>query len=232
MGVDIFGVFNHNLSIEEAVNLPKQIDSWEDIKKLKLELKSVHNIDHNFSKTANWIAQNEINSSSLSTLWDAIESGTAFGAKIAGIDNIIECFLGWIRIYRHSICIVNWPEHKYANIFDPETAMKIFTINRAIAKKFNASKILYYPDSAIPTAWLGDYIEEGKTVDEVIRIGIELFGIPPSNLDDGRSYMFFIDNINNEIGSMTEINAWDKYWKYDETIEDYINPKTNMKIIR
>ena len=232
MGVDIFSVFSHNLSIDQALNFPKLIDSWKDIKKLKQELKSVHEIDHNYAKTAKWMAEKEINNSALSTLWDAYESGNAFGPKVAGIDNIIECFLGWFRIYRHSIRIVHWPEHKYANIFDPKTAVKIFTINRAIAKKFNASQILYYPDSGIPTAWLDDYISEGKTVDEVIRIGIELFGMPPSNLDDGRNYMFFIDNINNEIESLTEINDWEKYWKYDETIKDYINPKTNMKIIR
>ena len=151
----------------------------------------------------------------LLSLWRCLETNEPHSGDLIGLDYTIDCFIGSINVYRNTLVINHFPEHKYGNINIPEPAMRIIKINRMVAKEIGSDEIIYCPDSAYPTSIIEEYAIEGKSFDEIKRLGIAKFGQPPKGINEGRKYMFFIDNISDDIGEINERNEYEEYWKYN-----------------
>ena len=108
-----------------------------------------------------------------------------------------------------------FPEHKYGNFKIQGVAKRIIEVNRIIARHLGGEEIIYCPDSAFPTSSIEEFAFEGNSLTEIKKRGIEKFGHPPKGIDEGRKYMFFIDNIHEDIGELTEWHDWEVYWKYN-----------------
>lgn len=215
MGVDILGIVRHKMTAKEILFLPKRIDSWSEMKELKKDNKQMLN------KPAKWNCKNEMTEKALLLLWKSLETNDSQPKELYGFDYSIECFIGWINVFRNTLVINHFPEHKYRNIDLPETANRIIKINRKIAREMGGEEIIYCPDSSYPTSIIEEYAMEGKSLDEIKKLGITEFGQPPKGINEGRKYMFFIDNLNEEIGEITERNEYEEYWKYNREIGRY-----------
>lgn len=215
MGTDIYGIIKHNLTAKQAISLPAEIETWQEIKELKKDDKYM------LSKQAKYDGREVLDEKYIVELWNCFEKEEPMPQNLYGYSNIIDCFLGWIKVYRNTVVITQFPHHKYGNMHYPSVAKKIIEINRIIAKKLKSNEIVYCPDSAFPTSIIEEYAREGKTIEEIKTFAIERFGEPPKGIDEGRKYMFFIDNINEEIGEITELDDWEEYWKYNYETRDY-----------
>lgn len=215
MGVDILGIVRHKMTAKEILSLPERIDSWSEMKELKKDNK------HMLNKTAKWDCKNEMTEEALLLLWKCLETNEPQPKDLYGFDYSIECFIGWINVFRNTLVINHFPEHKYGNIDLPETANRIIKINRKIAREMGSEEIIYCPDSAYPTSIIEECAMEGKSLDEIKKLGIAKFGQPPKGINEGRKYMFFIDNLNEEIGEITERNEYEEYWKYNRETGRY-----------
>jgi hypothetical protein len=215
MGTDIYGIIKHNLTPKQVINLPKEIDTWQEIKRIKKKDKYM------LSKLAKYDGKELITEKSIVELWDCFEKEEPMPPNLYDYSNIIDCFIGWVKVYRKTVVINQFPEHKYGNMHYPNVAKKVIEINRIIAKKLGSDEIVYCPDSAFPTAIIEEYAREGKSIEEIKMFAIGRFGEPPKGIDEGRKYMFFIDNINEEIGEIAELDDWEEYWKYNNETRDY-----------
>ncbi len=223
MGVDIIGIIKHELTIEEAVNLPDTINTWSDVLEAKKSKKYEYQeyLDNQVKNKSKWSCEKEVNPIALQGIWESLRVNKPRPKELYGYDNWIDCFIGTIKVYENSIIISHLPEHRYANIKNKETAQRILKCNKLIAKHLRADEILYCPDSSFPTAVIEDWSIEGKRYEEVKQRAIELFGKPPDSINDGRKYMFFFDYVNARVEDITEWGDCTGYWKFDEKINDY-----------
>lgn len=215
MGVDILAIVRHKMTPKEVLLFPNRIDSWSEMKELK------KGNDHMLKKTARWDCLNEMTEETILSLWRCLEKNEPPPKDLYGYDYSIECFIGWIKVFRNTIIINHFPEHKYGNIDMPEPANRIIKINRMIAKEMGSHEIIYCPDSSYPTSIIEEFAMEGKCFEEIKKLGIAKFGQPPKGINEGRKYMFFIDNLNEEIGEITERNEYEEYWKYNRETWEY-----------
>lgn len=200
---------------KEMLSLPNRIDSWTEIKELK------NGQEYMLAKKATWNCKNEMTEAALTMFLDYLEDEKPLPKYLSGFENSIECFVGWIKVFRNTIVVSHFPEHKYGNMHYPELAKRIIKINRAIAKRTGSEEIIYCPDSAFPTAIIEEYALEGKNFETIKKLAIEQFGNPPKGIGEGRKYMFFIDNIHDDIGNLTEWKDWEGYWKYNQETGNY-----------
>src|SRR5690606_7358203 len=102
---------------------------WDEIKNLKKA------DDYMLSKKAKWNCRNEMTEEILLMIWESQEINKIPPIKLHDYAYDIACFIGWICVYRNTLTIAQFPEHKYGNINYPDTARKLITINRIIANK-------------------------------------------------------------------------------------------------
>jgi hypothetical protein len=124
-------------------------------------------------------------------------------------------------VFRHTIALTHFPEHKYGNIQTPAIARQLFHLNRAVARALQTDKILYCPDSSFPTSILEEKAKLGMPLEALEAYGIAQFGTPPAGLSEGRKNFFFIDQIDEEMGEISEWEDWEGYWTYNEEKQDY-----------
>ena len=212
--MDILGIVRHEMNAEELLTLPQMIDSWNDVKELKND-KNQSNIK------ASWDCKSPPTEKALIEIWNCDEKNIGRHRHLDEYNNWIDCFIGDIHIYRKTLIISHFPEHKYGNIQHPEIAKKIIGVNRKVAQYLGGEEIIYFADSYYPTAIIQEYVTEGKSFTEIKNLAINEFGNPPKGIEKGRKYMFFIDNINEEIGEISEWDDYEGYWKYNESIGEY-----------
>lgn len=221
MGVDLLCIFENKLSNKEVLNLPTSINGWLEIKE---ERKSHYsNFPDSLSKQlqieAFWDTDIELSEQILEEIFDSWKMQNSTYQH--SLQNRIDCFLGYIRVYKNVIILEYTPEHKYANLHDKEIASQIIKLNRTIANKLGSEKVLYCPDSGFPTAQIYYKTQEGKTVDESIEFGIEQFGQPPETINEGMKFMFFIDDLEKNIDNFNNWDWRDLIWKYNESTKQY-----------
>jgi len=212
MGVDLIAAIGHKLSKADLVKLPVFIDQQTNARAAKF----LHG-DPYYSqlKESKWKGELEMTETVLEQIWEDWRLDTLLSNKRI-LDNEIDCFIGSIDVWRNTLVICHFPEHKYANLQYPDKARVIFESNRCIARALGEDKILYFPDSAFPTSILYDKAHKGLTIEELIEIGIQEFGQPPKTLSEGAQFMFFIDQFQDLDGELSEWNfSEQKYWKYN-----------------
>jgi hypothetical protein len=229
MGMDIFGIVSHNLSAKEAVLLPEMIKTWNEIFIIKSEPSLAHpDFKLKSLQKSQWENTAISNEFILNQIWEIREGSIPETKEANGCDTTIDCFVGDIKVYRNTLTITHSPEHKYANIWHPERATRIIIINRKIAEFFGGKEVIYCPDGGYPTAILIDYALEGKTFESIKELGYKKFGLPPRGIAEGRKNMFFIDNIDDEIGEITEWTDDGDYWRYNYETNEYVQTKNCM----
>ena len=228
MGVDILGIVKHNLNAKQAVELPKIIDTWQDVKNAKKSetYQFKDSLNRILQKKARWYCDKEMTIEALERIWKAYKTRDSNSDAFQGYDDQIDCFFGQLRICEKVVIISHSPEHKFGNINISETATRIIKSNRLIAKHLDANEILYCPDSAYPTSLIEEYAFEGDEYEKIKAKSIAKFGQPPKGINEGRKYMFFFDNINEELEKITEREGWEGYWKYNEQKGEYEFDKT------
>ena len=218
MGVDLIAAIGHRLSKAELLKLPVFIDQQTSLRDIKFLLGDPYLMQLKESK---WNGDVEMTESVLEQIWDDWRLDTHLSNERI-FDNIIDCFIVIIDVWRNTLLICHSPEHKYSNLQSPDKARVIFESNRCIARALGEDKILYFPDSAFPTSILLDKAQNGLTIEELIDFGIKEFGQPPEMLSDGAQFMFFIDHFQDLGGELKEWNfSEEKYWKYNELNKQY-----------
>ncbi len=216
MGVDLVGIIGHSLSKKEILNLPNVINNWMDVNDYYTAYSKKSN------KKAEW--DGVMNEEQLELIWEyyeSIEIDKNRLDKLENFDSVIDCGFGTISIYRKTILISHW-NHKYSNLRDPDTAKNILTLNRMLSKRLSRYEIIYCTDSGYPTQAIEEKAVSGLSFEELKEFAINTFGTPPLHLDDARKYMFFIDNLNNELSDFTLWDGDNPYWHYDFEKRDYI----------
>lgn len=168
MGMDIVAIVSHNLSAKEAVLLPEMIKTWNEIFVIKSESTLAHpDFILKSLQTSQWENTAISNKFILNQIWQILEGSIPETKESNGCYTGIHCFIGIINVYRHTLRITHYPEHKYGNIRHPESATRIININRKIAQLLGGKEVLYCPDSYYPTWILSEYAMEGKTLDTI-----------------------------------------------------------------
>ena len=216
MGVDLVGIIGHTLTKKEIVSLPNEVNKWQDVNRF------FSSYDERALEPAKW--DGIINEEQLELIWQNFETteiNKEILNKMENFDTQIDCNFGTLSIYRRTILISHW-NHKYSNLRNLETAKNILKLNRMIAKHFNQNEIIYCTDSGYPTQSIEDKALSGLEFEDLKRFGISEFGIPPKDLNEGRKYMYFIDDFNEDLNKLT---SWDgeknPYWYYDTAINGY-----------
>ncbi len=227
MGVDLTGIIAHNLNTKEILELPKRIDSWEEIKNirqtgLKKEWTDEYVSEYysNF-KSARWNCEYEMNEKILELIWKDCDLGTNYSdGKI--FDNTIDSYFAIIKVYEKTLLIEQMPWHKYGNLRNSDFAEAILKINRFIAKKLNQNKVLYCVDSGYPTQAINELALQGKIIGDLIKFSELEFGKPPKPIQEGMKFTYFIDNLDEEIEQLKDWEYEEMYWKYDSLSKKYI----------
>lgn len=215
MGVDLVGIIGHSMSKNEVLKLPGQINEWNDVKEFFASYG-----DSKIEK-AEW--DGVIDEQQLELIWryyETKEIDNKILNKMGCFDSIIHCNFGILSIYRQTILISHW-NHKYSNLGDPEKAKKILTLNRMIAKHFNQNEIVYTTDSGYPTQSIQDKAISGLGFEDLKRFGINEFGTPPKDINEGRKYMYFIDDFSKDLDKLTPWDGENPYWYFDTEIHEY-----------
>ena len=225
MGVDLGAIIQHNLTKQEILKMPQEIDSWQNIREFKksslndLEYNSEHYMKYVNSKSK-WSEEGNPTAEILETIWNYKESEKSL-CSINPFQNQIDTFFGEIIFYRNLALICQSPEHKYGNLLYPKIAHNIISINRKIAEKFNASKLVYCPDSGFPTELV--WHESGKyhEIEDLIRERKSRFFEPPKILSEAIKYYYFVDDFSDNELKFQKWTWQDSPWVYNEEKHKY-----------
>jgi hypothetical protein len=215
MGVDLTGIIGHNLTMKDVIGLPSIINSWPELNEFASKNKN------RIIGKAEW--DGFMNEEQLELIWRYYEEKRfprRLRAKMKNSECVITCTFGRLSVNRRTICLTNW-NHKYWTLRYPDEAKNILELNRLVAKKLGQNEILYCPDSSFPTSIIEDHAFSGKSYYELKELGIKHFGIPPKNIEDGRKYMFFFDDMSKDLDSLTEWEGEESYWQYDKKKDEY-----------
>lgn len=226
MGVDIGGIIEHNLSSQQIIEIGNTINQWDEIRNLKTSHECFSsNYGNRFEEQLNsnckWSEEQIPTKLNLEIIWEYYESENRGACKVNPYQNRLDTFWGEIRFFRNVAIIGHSPEHKYANLRYPEIAMNIIQVNRAIARKFNSSKIVYCPDSGFPTELVWHEAWKGQSLDEHIANMNKQFFIPPPNLNEAMKYYYFIDDFSSRIDNFKKWEWIDSPWVYNENNRNY-----------
>lgn len=212
--MDIVCIIENKLSESEILNIRPIVDSWTDIHEFVFQYRT--NGFHNYKIEgikSKW-ELDELNSESLQKIWEYEESRGAKRIAIPIGINRLSNFYCDIRFNRKTILICPSPEHKYANLHEPEIANYITQLIRNISTKLGQNEILYCVDSSYPPGLLYHEAISGIAFEQLIEIGIKEFGQPNKDIGKGMKDLFFIDNKNNPLPKLTKWNWLD--FKYAE----------------
>ena len=206
MSVNLEAIIGHQMSKQTLLGLPAMLDKLSDNEDIK--------------SPAKWNYDYEMTEEILEAIWQDWEKEEVTSISEV-FDNAIQCSFGRIDVWRNTI-IISRNAHHYYNLCDPVKAEKLLHANRIIAGNLNATKILYTTDSAYPTSAIIDKAQLGLDVNELIQFGIQQFGNPPKPVAECMKYMFFIDEIAEDIGVLQEWNIQaDCYWNFNSAKSKY-----------
>ena len=226
MGVDIGGIIEHNLRAKQIIEIGTTVNEWDEIRKLKVSHKCfASNYGIGFKEQLNsnckWSEEEIPTELSLEIIWNYYESKNRGACQVNPYQNRLDTFWGEIRFFREVAIIQHSPEHKYANLKHPEIAKNIIEVNRAIARKFKSTKIVYSPDSGFPTELVWHEALKGQTLEEHIVNMNRQFFIPPTNLNEAMKYYYFVDDFSSRIDNFKKWEWTDSPWVYNETNNKY-----------
>jgi len=218
MGVDLIACIEHKFTSKELLLLPERLDELNELKALKFSSGDPYNQQAAKSKYA---GNQSMTSEILEKIWLEWESKSQHASQYV-FDNQINSFIGTIDIWRNTLCIQHFPEHKYSNLEDPEKARIILECNRMMARLTGAGKVVYFTDSAFPTSLLLDKVVEGYKIEEIINYGKKEFGVPPLDLNNAMQFMFYIDDFSQDLSTLKKWSFSEgKFWKYNHEKNGY-----------
>lgn len=214
MGMDLVCIIENKLTEQQILNIKPIVDSWTDIHQHVFEYRKRGY--HNYSQPnleSKW-EYDELNLESLQKIWEFEESRGKKRIEIFIGTNRLSNFYCDIRFNRRTIVICPNPEHKYANLHEPEIAEYVTKLIRMIAAKFKQDEIIYCVDSMYPPGLIYHESIAGIGFDQLKQIGIKEFGKPKPNMSEGMKDLFFIDSLNDIIPKFSKWNWLD--FKYAE----------------
>ncbi len=216
MGVDLVAIIEHNLTLKELVDLPNQINTWDEV----LDFFASYDQNQRPPIQSKW--DGPIDEFQLELVWKyyELEDNTDIINQLNTFDSDIHCVFGSLSVLRNTILLTHW-NHKYSNLEDPIKAQNILSLNRMIARRFNSNEILYCTDSTYPTQIIEDKALEGLHFSELKAFSLNRFGQPPESLNEARKYMFFLDNIDRKMDAFSFWDGTSPYWTYDSSIKEY-----------
>ncbi len=192
MGVDIVAIVNHMYSTEDILTLPEQINSWLDVHQYHTNRINNRNRE---DINAKWDAgMFEVTADLIEKEWQTWESNGR-----VEVYPRISCSFADFKINRHTINIRPSRMHKYGNLYDYSSRESIMILMRMLAKKVNANRIIYCPDTACSTSILEEKSNQCWKLDEIEKFGISTFGKIPSDLTKAVYNYFFIDDLKLEL---------------------------------
>lgn len=215
--MDLICIIENKLTEQHILNIKPIVDSWTDIHHHVLDYrkKGYHNYRQP-NLESKW-EFDELNLESLHKIWEFEESRGEKRIEIFIGTNRLSNFYCDIRFNRKTIAICPSPEHKYANLHEPEIADYIIQLIRMIAAKFSQEEIIYCVDSMYPPGLLYQESIAGIDFDRLKQIGINEFGNPKSDIAEGMKDLFFIDSTTRSIPKMKKWNWLDfKYAEQDD----------------
>ncbi|MCG8577819.1 MAG: hypothetical protein MI810_23275 [Flavobacteriales bacterium] len=213
MGVDLVGIIPHDLSKKELLDLVQRLDQYTPLKDAAQSWKLPH-----------WKV--DLDQKALELIWRYYESDELDTENMPDqLDADIHCSFGMISVFRHTLLVTNW-DHKYGCLYNPQRAWPILTVNRLLAQLLDQKEILYCTDSAYPTSQINDKALSGWKYDDLKDFGMKEYGTPPSDLNQARKMMFFLDDLSYDLNDLEE---WDgennPYWFYDPKSRNYVQNK-------
>jgi hypothetical protein len=205
MGMDLTCIIENKLLEQEILNIQTIVDCWTDIHKHVFEYRK--KAYHNYGQTnlkSNW-EYDKLDLESLHRIWEFEESRGEKRINILIGTNRLSTFYCDIRFNRKTIMICPSPEHKYANLHEPEIAEYIIKMVRMVASKFEQEEIIYCVDSQYPPGLIFSESIAGSTFENLKQIAINELGEPKANISDGMKDLFFIDNLKSQ---MPKLNKW------------------------
>lgn len=198
MGADLKVIIGHNLSTKDIVEFPcflSRNKELRDVYTKEIQSKIAHKISieqalENLEKEYNWenITENDLLNS-----W-ANNEDPHLADENCYIIHSLNTYFGLINFNRRTIEILYLPEHKYANLFHESHRKFIFTFSKTLAKFLRSNKIVYCSDSG-PTEIIETGAIEGMSIESIINLSIEKFGLPSEILDHAIANRFIIDDI-------------------------------------
>ena len=214
MGMDIVCIIKNKLNESEILNIKSIVDSWTDIHKhvFNYREKGYHTYKQTNLKSK-W-ENGKLDLESLHKIWDYEEhKGRKRIAILIGINRLNNFFCD-IRFNRKTIIVSPSPEHKYANLHEPEIADYIINLIRMITDKLGQNEIIYCVDSTYPPGLIQSEAIAGKSFEELKHLAIQEFGEPNSDINEGMKDLFFIDKSEKQIPKFKKWN-WLEF-KYAE----------------
>jgi hypothetical protein len=213
MGVDLGAIMEHKLTPKQIIEMPSIIDTWTEIRQLKKAHEDAsYNYGERFEKqlksNCKWMDGIVPTEETLEIIWSFYESTRQGGCAVSSFRNCLDTFFGDIRFFRKVAIVTHSPEHKFANLRYPDIAQNMLEVNRAIAEKFNANKIVYATDCGFVTEEVYHQASNGLSLDEHIENMNKQFFVPPKDLREAISLSYFIDDFSTDISNLRE---WQVY---------------------
>ncbi len=224
MAIDVYAIIENTYPAEKLVEIPAQIDTWQEVKRLMEQVAPEDRpIDFRTKppKPSSWLGPKaSMRPDILKAMWQAYQNNGYSDLDLRGFDLEVSTFFGGLKFFEKVIVITRNPEHKYANLCAPDTARSLILVNRLIARQFGQKRILYYPDG-FPPAKIEDFVWAGDSFSTIEQKAVERFGPPPKGIEAGRRNMFFIDHIDDEIGELPHCDLGEGYWQYNPQTTTY-----------
>ena len=213
MGMDFKMVIGHKMTRDEIIEFPKS-NIWFEVEHFFKEKMDYSPED----KYVKWTL--EPSQKKLESYWQAWIDDTL--QETIEIDT----YFGKIRVYEKTMILsfytVWW---SYGFFEQSKNTKNIIEMGRLFAKYLNTNKVLYIPDGYIKTAIIEDFVTDGLSIEDVIRNGIQKFGVPPKGLSKGRKNYFFVDDIELDVGEIKEWEDEEDFWVWNEELGDSIQIK-------
>lgn len=232
MGMDLAAIIEHHRSPEELLELPKIIGASEPLKKLFLERHKVSNEEFDKLNKTKWAGPYEMTENNLLQIWKRYEDDLDTAA-IEGMNYFadLDSYFGQIAVYKETINVSPFPEHKYGNLRNLVTSKYVFTLHRQIAKIIGANRILYCCDSYYYPSILEEKSRMGWNLNSIIEFGNRIFGIPPKEINEAVENLYFIDEFDIDLDKLDpDKKVWSRA-KYEyEKEQNNLSPYKNWNL--
>lgn len=229
MGMDFVAIIANKYTKAEILELPKVIDNSKSLRE-QFSKRHQKDIDHNpkhYNRRTNWSEKGnrKMTESNLERIWKHFRDDT----EIQYVDNLcvdvnIDAYFGWLNVHENTISITLFPEHKYRNLRNPMSSKYVFKFIRELTQILNADKIVFCCDSYYHPSILEEKSRMGYSINELISLGVEIFGEPPKELNAAIENLFFIDEFDLNLEELDpEKEVWSRA-KYEYEKENKGEP--------